>query len=143
MKKIKLDIDELLGYFEEGSFDVQNFLDIETGEVLTLIDESLSGIDDKELQYKIEVGYNRRYFPIPEQDSYEGYKDMEAFAETVKDKFLQEKLWIALDGKGAFRRFKNVLYDYSEEQKRWFTFQRQRLKQRALEWLTDLGFEIE
>jgi hypothetical protein len=34
---------------------------------------------------------------------------MEAFIETVSDWHLQEPLQVAIQGKGAFRRFKDVL----------------------------------
>jgi hypothetical protein len=50
-----------------------------------------------------------RYLGIPTESSREGYRDMEASTETVEDENLKEKLWIALDGRGAFRRFKDVL----------------------------------
>jgi len=145
MKKVKIILNELINVFEENSFEIQHFLDVETGEMITLIDEGISGEDDTELREEIEKGFNKRYFRIPEQDSHEGYRDMVRFTETVEDENLQEKLWIALDGKGAFRRFKNVLYDYPEERERWFAFQNERVKQRVLDWLevNDLELEVE
>ena len=36
------------------------------------------------------------------------------FAEKVVDELLREKLSIALDGREAFRSFKNVIADYSD-----------------------------
>jgi hypothetical protein len=56
---------------------------------------------------------------------------------------LIEKLEIALDGKGAFRRFKNVISDYPEEEKRWFAFKDKRMREEVIEWLNDLGIEPE
>jgi len=40
---------------------------------------------------------------------------MVAFTESLEDENLKEKLWIALNGKGAFRRFKDVLLSYPEK----------------------------
>ena len=40
-----------------------------------------------------------------------GYDLMVEFAETIEDELLREKLSIALDGRGVFRRFKNVIAD--------------------------------
>jgi len=50
---------------------------------------------------------------------------------------------VALNGKGAFRRFKDVLYNYPEERERWFNFQYEKKKSRLLKWLKDEEIEIE
>src|SRR6476659_908036 len=47
---------------------------------------------------------------------------MERFVAHVTDEALRERLIIAIDGKGAFRRFKDVLLNYPAERERWFTF---------------------
>jgi hypothetical protein len=59
--------------------------------------------------------------------------------ESVKDEILKEKLWIALDGKGAFRRFENVLLSYPDYRERWFKFKQQRLDAEVVEWLESIG----
>ena len=68
---------------------------------------------------------------------------MVAFTETVEDEDLQEKLWIALDGKGCFHRFKDVLLDYPEERERWFEFRDERTEQRVLDWLEENELQLE
>jgi hypothetical protein len=45
---------------------------------------------------------------------------------------------VAINGKGAFRRFKDVLLDYPEERERWFQFKGAKEQKRALEWLDDI-----
>ena len=60
---------------------------------------------------------------------------MEAFIETVPRQHLQELLQVAIQGKGAFRRFKDVLGAYPQERERWFQFHDERLRQRVLDWL--------
>lgn len=84
-----------------------------------------------------------RYLGIPTESSREGYRDMEASTETVEDENLKEKLWIALDGRGAFRRFKDVLSGYPEKKKEWFEFKEERIKQRVMEWLEENEIELE
>ncbi len=84
-----------------------------------------------------------RFLPVPTQDSREGYNDMVAFAETVKNERLRDLLDVALDGKGAFRRFKDVLDGYPEERQRWFAFKNQQVRQRILDWLESEGIEAE
>ncbi len=84
-----------------------------------------------------------RYLPVPPQDSREGYRDMEAFIETVTDEHVAELLEVAIDGPGAFRRFKDVLARYPQERERWFRFKEERLRQRVLDWLADKGIAPE
>lgn len=46
---------------------------------------------------------------------------------------------MAINGSGAFRRFKDVLLYYPEERERWFRFKDERMEQRALECLDEIG----
>ena len=135
MKKVKISLSDLINVFDSASQEERQYLDTETGEIIRIFDEALGGIDDTKLEKKIETGLNVRYFAIPEQDSHEDYKDMSDFTRTIEDKNFQEKLEIALDGSGAFRRFKNVLSNYPQERDRWFAFKNERIKERVLEWL--------
>jgi hypothetical protein len=83
-----------------------------------------------------------RYELIPKAESYEGYRDMQAFITTVEDDHLSELLEVAINGKGAFRRFKDVLLNYPEERERWFKFKDDRMEERALEWLDDIDVTL-
>jgi hypothetical protein len=60
----------------------------------------------------------------------------------VKDEHLAELLEVAINGKGAFRRFKDVLLRYPEKRERWFKFKDERMEERALEWLEDIGVTL-
>ena len=106
MKKVKISLSDLINVFDSGGQEERQYLDTKTGEIIRIFDEALSGIDDTKLEEKIEAGLNVRYFAIPEQDSHEDYEDMADFTRTIEDKNFQEKLEIALDVSGAFRRFK-------------------------------------
>jgi hypothetical protein len=66
---------------------------------------------------------------------------MAEFAGTVRDVRLRDRLEVALDGRGAFRRFKNALLDFPAERKRWFAFRDERLRTVAREWLEEEGIE--
>jgi len=73
--------------------------------------------------------------------SYQKYNLMEDFAARQNDR-LRELLSVALNGKGAFRRFKDVLYSFPEEQEKWYEFEHEWLKQQAIDFLDRL-FEID
>ncbi len=67
---------------------------------------------------------------------------MQHFIATVEDEHLAELLEAAISGKGAFRRFKDVRLNYSEERERWFQFKDDRTQDRALEWLDDIDVSL-
>lgn len=156
MKKLKVDLEEIGMHMEtRDRYDQDYYLDKESGEVEILLKECMDvveggrEIDDlpdwqKEMVKTAEdILYTHpdRYEWIPEKPSYEGYNLMVEFAESVEDERLGEKLAIALDGKGAFRRFKNVLYDYPEYREEWFKFKQRRMNQEVIEWLQSIGIE--
>lgn len=72
--------------------------------------------------------------PIP---SHEWYQDMVDFASRVKDPQTTRLLDIALAGKGAFRRFKDVVYSDPRLGPTWNAFRSVRARRRAVEWLHD------
>jgi hypothetical protein len=117
-KQLNIDMDELFLSMENSSYENQYYLDLETGEILFLTDY----FADKEclkLRDKIDDEPDR-YEPMPRLESHESYAEMEDFIATVKDEHLGELLEVAINGKGAFCRFKDVLVGYPEERERWF-----------------------
>lgn len=76
---------------------------------------------------EVEHGHGTRFIEVPEPDPREGYEDMEAFIGTVPSEVVRERLSDAIRGRGAFRRFKDVLVEYPSEQVRWFVFKDARM----------------
>jgi hypothetical protein len=71
--------------------------------------------------------------PLP---SSVGYADMADFAARVRDPHARELLEGALRGRGAFRRFKDLLeLDLPELRSAWFAFHDVRGERRAIQWL--------
>ena len=65
----------------------------------------------------VEIGYGERFVAVPQVESGEAYRDMDDFIATVRRPHLRELLDVAIIGRGAFRRFKDVLYTYPHEEK--------------------------
>lgn len=82
-----------------------------------------------------------RFVGIPQTESHEAYRVMEEFIATVSDARLRERLADAIAGKGAFRRFKNVLLDHPRVREEWFRFESQAKRQWAAEWLASIDIE--
>jgi hypothetical protein len=76
--------------------------------------------------------------PIDPLPSSVWYADMADFAEGVNDEAAGRRLARAIRGKGAFRRFKDELYEeYPELVSAWQAFRNNRAKRRAIQWLLD------
>jgi len=56
-------------------------------------------------------------FVIPERQAHVAYQSMRDFIETVGDSLLKEELSSALNGKGAFRKFKGCPDSISRREK--------------------------
>jgi hypothetical protein len=66
------------------------------------------------------------------------YRDMADFAVLVSDERAARRLGRALEGRGAFRRFKDELYgEHPELLPAWQAFRDNRAKCRAVEWLAE------
>lgn len=109
-KTLKIDLDELCSAIENSSYEHSYYLDLTTGEIL-LISDYMDDEETEKLKSRIEEDYCR-YEQIPRAKAYEGYDDMEDFITTVEDKHLAELLEVDINGKGDFRRFKDVLAHY-------------------------------
>lgn len=139
-KALRIDLDELCQAMEDSSYEHDYYLDLDNGEILFL-SEYMEEDETQKLRDQIEEN-SGRYELIPKAESHEGYGDMVDFIATVTDGHLAELLEVAVDGKGAFRRFKDVLLNYPEERGRWFRFKDDRTLERALEWLGDIGVTL-
>src|SRR2546423_14449318 len=62
---------------------------------------------------------------------------MERCVDVVTDEPLRERLIISIDGKGAFRRFKDVLIAYPAERERWFSYRAELLHWHIHNWLEE------
>jgi hypothetical protein len=66
------------------------------------------------------------------------YRDMADFTARLSDLLTAERLERAMQGRGAFRRFRDELYDRHEHLITvWNTFRDNRADRRAVEWLRD------
>ena len=68
-----------------------------------------------------------------------GYRDMAEFIDTVTDLDLADRLGIAIQGRGAFRRFKDTLARWPAELE-WYGFSDDRQRGRARAWLAEEGY---
>ncbi len=137
MKKIPIHWDDLESAFERNSPDTESFLDIALGNVI-----SITAGDPEAPSLKTKVAGNiANYIRVDPASSREQYRWMERFVGSVTDPQLRERLVMAIDGKGAFRRFKDVLLAYPAERERWFTYRADLLHWHIHNWLIEREVE--
>lgn len=134
------DEEELHIAIEDHSPGNEHFWDTETGKVIMLSNEFSDDYAER-----IEEMENDHYIRIPQVSSYIVYEWMEKFIEQKvadADPNMADKLRIAVNGKGAFRRFKDVLADSAGDwREQWFTWKNQCMRKELEEWLTDLPID--
>lgn len=142
-RKVVASIRELLRVFEFCSDEMTYYLNIETGKVAMYSNLS-GGFDEKgnEIENKNAFASNK-YVEISGTHSYEVFRDMERFVETVQDSTLQEKLAAVFKERGAIRRFKELLSNHTKEQSDWLTFRKKCLLERIYNWLEENELELE
>jgi len=124
--------------FEHNAPETHSYLDLQTGQVVTIVD---SRPEDEEKRALVRRS-NGRFVHIEPAASREQYRWMERFVRSVSDPALRERLVLAIDGKGAFRRFKDVLLSYPLERDRWFTYRSNLLRIYINIWLKQQDFPI-
>jgi hypothetical protein len=122
VRDVPVDWEALEDAFENNAPEVHSYLHLSTGEVLRVVD----GVADPQMLMRI--GADSNYLRIDPVSSREQYRWMERFIPMVDDTELRGKLTHAIDGKGAFRRFKDVLMSYGADRERWFGFRSERLR---------------
>jgi hypothetical protein len=131
MRVVPVNWTDLETAFERNSPETESFLDTRSGEVVTVTE---GAIDYTEQRAKVQTG-GEAFVRIEPAASREQYKWMERFVAGVTDEALRERLVIAIDGKGAFRRFKDVLLNYPTERERWFSYRAELLHWAIQKWM--------
>jgi hypothetical protein len=129
IRDVPVDWEALEDAFENNAPEVHSYLHLTTGEVLRVVD----GVADPQMHVRIASDGN--YLRIDPVSSREQYRWMERFIPMAEGADLRDKLGQAIDGKGAFRRFKDVLMAFAGERERWFTFRSERLRTFMEAWL--------
>ena len=128
-----LDLDEIATALADDTSDEHRWLiNPQTGEIaFWTADTGIDGQNPIDLDELDLVCID----PLP---SYVWYQDMADFTETITDERTGRRLARVIQGKGAFRRFKDELHEeYPDLLPAWYAFRDVRGKRRAVQWLVD------
>jgi Uncharacterised protein family (UPF0158) len=128
--EVPIDWIELEGALENNSPELHSYLNVVSGDVVRIFQTG----ENSEIRLQ-QAQNSEEYLYIDPVSSRDQYRWMEEFIEIVEEPTLKDKLNIAIDGKGAFRRFKDVLVGYPEEREQWFTKRSEKLRTHIEDWL--------
>ncbi len=135
--QILIDWEALETAVERNSPQTESFIERSSGQVITI-----SAGEPEAPALKANVAANiDDYVRVEPASSREQYRWMERFVGSVADEALQQRLLISIDGKGAFRRFKDVLLAYPTERERWFSYRSNLLHWHIQNWLANHELE--
>ena len=130
-----IDVDEIAtALADQTDYEHRWLIDPRTGEVAFWTSDT--GIDGENPVALEELDL----IPIDPLPSHVWYQDMVDLADGISDRGGGERLSRSLEGKGAFRRFKNELYQsHPELITPWHALRDARARVRAVQWLADEG----
>ncbi|MGW0824399.1 UPF0158 family protein [Streptomyces sp. NPDC002845] len=135
LRPLAVDLEMLAMLLEGDPAESGGRIDLSTGECWpAFTDELGTGLEAEEADDP------DRWLYVPALGSRAGYRDMELFIDGLGDADLADRLRIAVRGRGAFRRFKDVLARDERAWRRYHRFGDERQRGRARAWLAEEGY---
>lgn len=138
LRPLPVDLDELAGVLEGDPAHGGGRIDLRTGDVWPqfAIEYGQDACEDEEEDDEDP----ERWLWVYGEGSRAGYRDMERFIAGVDDPDTSDRLSIAITGRGAFRRFKDLLTRWPDLADRWYAYSEDRKRGRARAWLAGEGY---
>ena len=135
-----IDLDMLETAMEDSDLANRYFLNLVSGEVVFFSD--YLGLSDEDERLSDEIDGSNDYIAIERIPSHVAYQWMVDFVDEMvapADEHAAEKLSITLNGKGAFRRFKDTLHRVDGQWlQAWYQYRDKRLKAAVDEWVKNI-----
>src|SRR5579863_8864187 len=135
-----IDVDMLESAMEDADLAHRYFLNLVTGEVVFFSD--YLGLSEEDERLSEEIDSSDDYVAIERIPSHEAYQWMVDFVDEMvapADERAAEKLSIALNGKGAFRRFKDTLQRLDDQwQQAWYQWKEKQIEAALDEWINSV-----
>jgi hypothetical protein len=152
---ITIKLGDIIEGLEFLSDERHSFLDKRTGEVVSVSDEEMQAAEDDEpiedfpewQQGLIKIAKEilqetGDYIGLTSKFDIDEYSIMERFCLSIDDPEISETLYSLIKGSGAFRRFKDALYEYNLSDD-WYKYRNNALKEIAIEWCEEHGIEYD
>lgn len=130
---MKVKLEDIIDAMEFAGMETEYYYSTKTEEVLAIFDGMVNGDDNRELIEEIHDGFIDEYIPLPGQYDIDEYHIMEEFIYDLPEGKNQDMLNRAIRGRGAFRSFKDKVYDLGLE-KKWYQYRLANFEKIAREW---------
>ena len=137
LQPLDVDLDELADVLEAGLGEDGGVIHLRTGEVWPA--SAMEYAREAELDTP-DFDDPQQCLYAPAQGSHDGYRDMESFIAQVQDPARADLLAVAIRGRGAFRRFKDTVSRWPDEEDSWYRFSDEHRRGRARQWLAEPGY---
>jgi hypothetical protein len=116
--------------------------DMEDGNEEALIDVPDWQKPDIEVARAVLSDDSGRFIDAPDPFDFNEYRQMERFIEALPDATAVGRLWRSIKSRGAFRRFRETLYQLGIE-KQWFEYREAAMKAFVIDWAESNGIDFE
>ena len=130
---MKVKLEDIIEAMEFANMETEYYYDTHNEKVLMLFDEMVDGEDNPQLFEDIKEGFVEDYIPLPGQYDINEYRIMEEFIYELPAGNDQDVLARTIQVRGAFRRFKDKLYDLNLE-KQWYQYREEAYEKIARQW---------
>jgi len=142
---IQVKLQDILKGMDFQSDEQSSFLNLTTGEVVSITDEELRAAENDEpledfpewqhdaIRIARDIVETEHYLPLPDRFEINEYRIMERFCLSVEDTDIQGDLCDAIRGRGAFRRFKDSIQAYGIAEA-WYRYRDEALREIAVAW---------
>lgn len=137
---MKVKLNDIIEAIDCVNDEIQYFYSTKTEEILMVWEGMVNGEDAPDLIEEIE-GSLDEYIILPGQYEIDEYSMMEEFIDSLPEGYKQDKLYDAISGRGAFRRFKDEVYELGLEQK-WYKYRDSEYEKLVIEWCEKNSLEI-
>jgi len=110
MEKVTVNIESIADAMEATMDGWEQYLNMETGEIVSLSDGTWIDRDDEDEALAEEIDTTNKYVRLPNQYEIHEYEIMEEFAYATPNPRYQEKLIRVLRGRKPYRNFKDAIY---------------------------------
>ncbi|MBP3967323.1 UPF0158 family protein [Paenibacillus lignilyticus] len=153
-KPVKLN--DLVGEIEMQIDDTFTYINSATGEVFMLTREEIGAAEDEKPLEKFPEWQRENiakaiqilededgiYIDFTFRNDFNEYELMEDFIGALEDEKIQEKLCEDIQGRGAFRRFKDNTIEHGVD-KQWYDYKERKIKELVIKWCKDHDIEIQ
>jgi hypothetical protein len=148
--KVQVKLKGIIEGLEFQSDEQSSFLNLTTGEVVSVTTEELRAAENEEpledfpewqhdaIRIAKDIVETDHYLPLPDRFEIHEYSIMERFCLSVDDEDIRDDLCHAIRGRGAFRYFKDRIQAYGIAED-WYQYRDAALREIAVAWCEEHG----